>query len=163
MLITEDKIQGTNDLRFAKGLGRQATGNAIERAAKNIRGAEMAFMAPDQSLFPYIIFAAGCDFHPTETIAHRLEMMNYGVPNTTFEVTPSNVDIMPKLTGDLENKTCRKRFSGKSIASIFVKTHKWDQLPHGSSNWSVKERIVVCEWAMNQSMDQLFSIYGQSS
>ena len=48
--------------------------NAIERAAKNIRGSEMICMS--QNTFPYVIFASGCDFHNTETIASRLEMMN---------------------------------------------------------------------------------------
>lgn len=159
LLVTEDKIQGTNDLRFTKGLGRQATGNAIERAAKNIRGAEMAFLGPDQELFPYIVFAAGCDFHSSETIASRLEMMNYGVPNATFEVTPSNIDIAQRLTDRLTHMSCRKRFGGRAVASIFIKTHKWDEMPHGSSNWTVPERALVCDWAMKQSLDQLFTIY----
>jgi hypothetical protein len=163
LLVTEDKIQGTNDIRFAKELGRQATGNAIERAAKNIRGAEMAFLAPDQKLFPYIVFAAGCDFHSSETIASRLEMMNYGVPNAAFEVTPSNVEVTPRLIDRLEHMSCKKRFGGRAVASIFIKTHKWDEMPHGSSNWSTPERVLVCGWAMKQSMDQLFSTYRQSS
>ena len=163
LLITEDKIQGTNDLRSANGQARQATGNAIERAAKNIRGAEMAFLDPDQKLFPYVLFAAGCDFHSSETIAQRLEMMNYGIPNTTFEVTPSNVDIMSDLIDRIKPMSCKKRFGGRCVASVFIKAHKWDEMDHGASNWTPAERTIVCGWAMEQSMEQLFDIYGQSS
>jgi hypothetical protein len=35
-LIVEDKYQGTNDVRHSKGLGKQGTGNAIERVFKNL-------------------------------------------------------------------------------------------------------------------------------
>ena len=87
VFIGEDKVQGTNDSRHQEGLGRQATGNAIERAAKNIRGSEM--LCHHMSTFPYVIFASGCDFHHTETISKRLEMMNMGVPNHYIEVSPS--------------------------------------------------------------------------
>jgi len=39
ILIVEDKVQGTNDNLFKLGKKKQATGNAIERGGKNIRGA----------------------------------------------------------------------------------------------------------------------------
>jgi len=152
LLITEDKIQGTNDQRHAVGKGRQATGNAIERAAKNIRGMEMLFAGPDHPFFPYVVFAAGCDFHPSETIGQRLEMMNYGLPNFVFEVNKSNTDVLPQLQETLTLHNCKKRFDGKCTASIFVKTHKWNSAPHGCSNWSVEERYAVCEWAVDQTL-----------
>ena len=60
ILIAEDKVQGTNDTRHEQKLKKQSTGNAIERAAKNIRMAEMIFSQLD--FFPYAIFAAGCGF-----------------------------------------------------------------------------------------------------
>jgi len=131
ILITEDKCQGTNDILFSKDLPRQATGNAIERGAKNIRGAEMIFSK--YSFFPYVIFASGCDFHHTETISKRLEMMNMGMPNHYFEIKEINQDI------SLNTEINIKKINNFGIASIFVKAHKWDELPHGSSRWKYDE------------------------
>jgi hypothetical protein len=91
ILIVEDKLQGTNDIRLEKKLGRQSTGNAIERGAKNIRGAEMLFTG---DIFPYVLFASGCDFHSSETISKRIDMMNMGFPNHTIEIAPSTTDEM---------------------------------------------------------------------
>jgi hypothetical protein len=101
-LMTEDKIQGTNDILFEKNMKRQSSGNAIERGAKNIRGAEMVFSGRDD--FPYVLFAQGCDFHHSETISSRLVMMNMGTPNHYIEITPTvNIDssidaILPAIT-----------------------------------------------------------------
>lgn len=152
ILITEDKIQGTNDQRFAKGLGRQATGNAIERAAKNIRGMEMLFAGEDRLYFPYVIFAAGCDFHQSESIAQRLEMMNYGMPNFVFDVTSSSTNIMESLTQKLKTIDCKKKLDGKCVANIFIKTHRWNKATHGTSNWSEEERYAVCKWIIDQTL-----------
>lgn len=142
ILLSEMKVQGTNDLRLSKGLPRQALGNAIERASKNIRGAEMIF--DDLPVFPYVIFAAGCDFHPDETIASRFEMMNYGIQNKTIVVTEHKTrqDILEELRILVEGMDINKK-RNKSIASIFVKTHKWNQLPHGSSLWTEEEIFFV--------------------
>ena len=159
ILVTEDKIQGTNDSRFEQGFGRQATGNAIERAAKNIRGFEMIFIDPSIKYFPYIIFAAGCDFHSSESIAARLQMMNYGFPNISFEISKSNEMTMPRLDKELETHNCKKKLGGKCVASVFIKSHKWDEMSHGSSNWTTEERQKVCEWAVEQTVSELISIY----
>jgi hypothetical protein len=145
VFIGEDKVQGTNDSRRQEGLGRQATGNAIERAAKNIRGSEM--LCHHMTTFPYVIFASGCDFHHTETISKRLEMMNMAVPNHYMEVTPSSTSetLDPYIDQICDNIDVRK-MSGIGIASIFVKAHKWDKLNHGSSRWRKKEIIAFsCE------------------
>mgnify|MGYP001592015828 CR=1 FL=1 len=79
ILIVDDKVQGTNDNLFEQKKKKQASGNAVERAGKNIRGAEMLF--DKYEIFPCVIFASGCDFHSTETIAKRIEMLNMGIPN----------------------------------------------------------------------------------
>ena len=138
ILITEDKLQGTNDERLKENKSRQSTGNAIERGAKNIRGSEMIFAEYD--IFPYVIFAAGCDFHSSETIAKRLEMMNMGKSNYYIEVSKntSTDDISHKLSSILESVDICK-ICGKSIASIFVKAHKWDEMEKGSSMWTKEE------------------------
>ena len=159
ILVTEDKIQGTNDTRHEKGFTRQATGNAIERAAKNIRGFEMIFMDPTIKHFPYIIFAAGCDFHSSESIAARLQMMNYGLPNIAFEISNSDAMTIDKLNKTIDGLNCKKKLGGKCVASVFIKTHKWDEMPHGSSNWTTKERQRVCEWAAEQTVKELIEFY----
>lgn len=142
ILIVEDKVQGTNDKRYCENKARDSTGNAIERAAKNIRGAEMIFI--NQKIFPYVLFAAGCDFHKTESISKRIEMMNMGYPNHYINIdkktTPENIQTnMEKIVSDINiNKQC-----GGSIASIFIKAHKWDKMSHNSSLWKKEERVYI--------------------
>lgn len=143
ILIIEDKVQGTNDLLYANDKKRQATGNAIERSAKNIRGAEMLFSQYD--FFPYVIFASGCDFHSSETISARLEMMNFGFPNHYISVEPSDNEsnIYAKIQSIIPNISIKK-CCGKSVASIFVKAHKYNQMKHGSSKWTTDEYTFIC-------------------
>jgi hypothetical protein len=143
ILIIEDKVQGTNDTLHAAGKARQATGNAIERAAKNIRMSEMLFAG--RGIFPYVIFAAGCDFHPSETIAKRLEAMNFGVPNHSFALEPETTEEevaahMERILADIHIDN----IAGKSVASIFVKSHKYDKMEHGASCWTPAEMGVIC-------------------
>ena len=144
ILITEDKVQGTNDRLFAEGKKRQSTGNAIERCAKNIRMAEMLFT--DMTVFPYVIFAAGCDFHPTETIAKRLEALNYGFSNRTLVVEPAQTSkqLSDSFQDDVLGLIDIGLRRGKCVATIAVKAHKYDELPPGSSSWSKFERFLVC-------------------
>jgi len=157
LFIGEDKVQGTNDTRRAEGKPKQSTGNAIERAAKNIRGSEMICMG--QNTFPYVIFASGCDFHESETIAARLEMMNMGVPNHYFgvdkETSPDKLntrldEVLPAI--DVKKKC------GIGIASIFVKAHKWDELPHGSSRWRKKEIVELSCTVIDQTIADIQQI-----
>jgi hypothetical protein len=152
ILIVEDKVQGTNDNLFELNKKRQATGNAIERGAKNIRGAEMLFASLE--IFPYVLFASGCDFHTTETIAKRIEMMNMGRPNhyvniaktTTPEQVQASIDaIIPSI--DV------KKVSGKSCASVFVKAHKWDEMKHGSSLWKKEEQIQILKKVIDKVLE----------
>lgn len=144
ILITEDKVQGTNDLRFQDGLTRQATGNAIERGAKNMRGAEMLFAGQD--IFPYLIFASGCDFHTSETIAKRLEMMNFGYPNHYIEINQdtSCVGVDHAIDCILPQIKIRQ-VCGHKVASVFVKAHKWNMMKHGSSLWKKEEIVKICK------------------
>jgi len=142
ILIVEDKVQGTNDSLFQKGLKRQATGNAIERGAKNIRGAEMLFAG--LPYFSYALFASGCDFHSIETIAKRIEMMNMGIPNHYVEVSPSSTaesisTAVAAITPSIQ------LICGKSIASVFVKAHQWNEMPHASSRWKNEEIVQICK------------------
>jgi len=151
ILIVEDKVQGTNDKLYCQDKKRQSTGNAIERAAKNIRGAEMMFVGQD--IFPYVLFAAGCDFHITETISKRIEMMNMGYPNHYIniddKITPEKVQIdIEKIISEINiSKRC-----GRSIASVFIKAHKWDKMNHYSSLWKKEERVYI----MKNIIDKVF-------
>ena len=141
--IGEDKVQGTNDNLFAAGKPRQATGNAIERYFKNVRAEEM--MCANLSYFPSVVFASGCDFHHTETIAKRLEVGNYGVPNHYAEVTPDSDFGIQHIVDRLSvNKISTGIYSPfTAIASVCVKAHKWDQMPHNSSLWKPVEYLAV--------------------
>ena len=136
LLISEDKVQGTNDTRLAQALGRQATGNALERAAKNIRMAEMIFAGRD--VFSYALFASGCDMHETETISKRLEMMNMGFPNHYINVSPEGTTHVTSTPIRIN------KVNGQGIASMFVKGHKWDNMPHGASRWGPGEYASRC-------------------
>jgi hypothetical protein len=153
ILIVEDKLQGTNDIRLEKKLGRQSTGNAIERGAKNIRGAEMLFTG---NIFPYVLFVSGCDFHSSETIAKRIDMMNMGFPNHTIEISPSTTDEMihTSLLSLLPSIQIKK-ICGKCIASVFVKCHKWNELKHGTSLWKKDEQVLL----LKQIIDKLLETF----
>ena len=59
ILITEAKVQGTNVTRIERGLKKQGTGNALERATKNI--AEVRNFMIDENHFPYVLFGHGSD------------------------------------------------------------------------------------------------------
>jgi hypothetical protein len=144
ILIVEDKVQGTNDILHKQKKKRQSTGNAIERGAKNIRGAEMLFSGLD--IFPYVMFASGCDFHYSETISKRIEMMNMGVPNHYINIAPNKLPT--EIEQDIERLTEQvniNKVNNRSIASVFIKAHKWNEMPHGSSAWGKQEIITLCK------------------
>lgn len=151
VFIGEDKVQGTNDLRLAEGKKKQATGNAIERAAKNIRGSEM--LCAHMNAFPYVIFASGCDFHESETIAKRIEMMNLGYPNHYLGITPSTTcqDLDNGLDRMLSNTDVEKKM-GHGIASVYVKAHKWDEMKHGASRWRKKEILNISKRVIDKTL-----------
>ena len=158
ILIVEDKVQGTNDILFQQNKKRQATGNAIERGAKNIRGAEMLFA--DMDIFPYVLFASGCDFHSTETIAKRIEMMNMGYPNHYIGISPTTTAEQVQTAIDTIIPSIHiQKMLGKSIASVFVKAHKWNEMQHGSSAWKTDEQIRILKTIIDQvSLSSKFAL-----
>jgi len=154
ILIIEDKVQGTNDNLYVQNKKRQATGNAIERAAKNIRGAEMLFCELD--IFPYVMFASGCDFHSTETISKRIEMMNMGFPNHYIGLTPAATpELIDEMLDSILPEIDISKKCGKGIASVFVKAHKWDEMPHGSSLWKQPEIVKICKAVVDKVFTSL--------
>ena len=150
LYIGEDKVQGTNDKLYAAGKPRQATGNAIERYFKNVRAEEM--LCAHVPYFPSVVFASGCDFHSSETIAKRLEAGNYGTPNHYIEIqsfnTPDAVDTSMTLDTLVKNVSIRKQSRGAyapfaAVSTVCIKAHKWDDLPHNSSLWRPNEYFEV--------------------
>jgi hypothetical protein len=156
LLITEDKVQGSNDTRLAENKERQSTGNAIERGIKNIRGAEMLFA--NSSAFPYALFASGCDMHSSETISKRIEMGNMGFPNHYLGISPNTTDsqVQQCIDEDILPKINISKYQGRySIASVFVKAHKWDEMPHGTSLWKKHEIVKICNKIIDQAHEHL--------
>jgi len=83
ILIAEVKNQGTNDLRAAEGLPKQAKGNAIERLGKNLIGLRTALLR--ESIFPFVCFGYGCDFAADSSILDRVSTMAmFGRLNKTY-------------------------------------------------------------------------------
>lgn len=83
ILIAEVKNQGTNVLRAAEGLPKQAKGNVIERLGKNLIGLRAALMR--ESIFPFVCFGYGCDFAPDSSILDRVSTMAmFGKLNKTY-------------------------------------------------------------------------------
>lgn len=71
ILITEVKNQGTNDVRAAEGLKKQAMGNAIERLGKNVIG--FRAMMLDEGIIPFVCFGYGWDFQDGSSILDRVK------------------------------------------------------------------------------------------
>lgn len=156
LLIAEDKVQGTNDLRMSEHKNKQATGNAIERGAKNIRTCEM--LCAHLTYFPYLLFASGCDFHSSETISKRIEMMNMGTPNHYIELSPNTINEEVDLAVDkiVHTIDIRKKWGNKyCIATALVKAHKWDEMPHRASLWKKEEYVRICNKAIDKAIDEI--------
>jgi hypothetical protein len=119
-----------------------------------VRGAEMIFA--DSKVFPYVIFASGCDFHSTETISKRIDMMNMGIAphyinisnTTTQEQTQSIIDtIIPSININ--------KIQNIGVASVFIKAHKWDEMKHGSSKWNEEERLQILKKIIDRVISSL--------
>ena len=83
VLIAEKKNQGTNDLRVAEGMKKQAKGNAIERLGKNVIGFRTALLK--ESIFPFVCFGDGCDFADDSSIIDRVvTIAMFGKLNTEY-------------------------------------------------------------------------------
>lgn len=101
LVISEMKKQGTNDTNAEK----QAKGNAIERASKNIDEAKAYFI--NYKIFPYILFTFGCDFHKGSSIIDRITSANMYSPLNELYVRDHHL-------------------LGKR-ASLYVREAKWSQ------------------------------------
>lgn len=170
LYIGEDKVQGTNDKLHAAGKPRQATGNAIERYFKNVRAEEM--LCAHVPYFPSVVFASGCDFHSSETIAKRLEAGNYGTPNHYIEIRRYDddddeaVDNSMTLDTLLKNISIRKQSRGiyapfTSVATVCIKAHKWDELPHNTSLWRPNEYLEVSRQIVGMAIHEVIDLHSK--
>ena len=157
LLISEDKIQGTNDKRFKQNKKKQALGNGIERFAKNMNFCNLLC---NNGVFPYVLFASGCDFHHTESISNRLVQGNFGKKNHYIECkTYKNTnDYKEDLKCILEEIDIREELINKSLlkrATCCIKSHKYDEMEHGSSAWNKKEIKKILRTVLKQSINNL--------
>ena len=127
ILVSEAKKQGTNDVRFKKGLKIQSKGNGIERAPKN--ALEIWSYCKKYDFNPYVIFCCGCDFYDTSSINDRLDVM------TQYEPRGFNYSLFEK-DGEHPN-----------MVSIYIKSHHYTEEPNF---WTVDEIYeIMKEIAIN--------------
>lgn len=82
ILIAEQKKQGTNNEIIATKGKKQASGNAIERMGKNVIG--FRTWLKNESIFPYVCFGYGWDFHENSSILDRIiTIAEFGELNKT--------------------------------------------------------------------------------
>lgn len=84
ILISEAKRQGTNDLRQAEGLRKQAKGNAIERLGKNVIG--FRTWLSTENILPFVVFGEGVDFADDSSILDRVTTIAMFAPLNEIEV-----------------------------------------------------------------------------
>jgi hypothetical protein len=46
-----------------------------------------------------------------------------------------------------------KKICGKGIASVFVKTHKWNEMKHGSSLWKKDEQVLLLKQVIDKVLE----------
>jgi hypothetical protein len=149
-MIVEDKYQGTNDMRLSKGLPKQGLGNAIERVFKNLNASWHLFK--DLPISPYIVFVAGCDFHSSESIIHRIgPLSNFGKSPLVWEMKDENTfDV-----SDMTSKIDIKKDIDREFATFCVKTHKYDEFPCESSMWKDNERLEIMKHVASESLKEI--------
>jgi hypothetical protein len=107
-------------------------------------------------IFPYVLFASGCNFHSTETISKRIEMMNFGFPNNYIDITTetTNEQVNTNIRSIIESIDVKKRW-GKCVVSVFIKAHKWDEMGHSSSRWTKDEQIHILKKGIDSVYENL--------
>lgn len=79
LLVSELKVQGTNDIREEAGLGKQAIGNAIERVGKNCSFVRAICLT--EKIYPFTVFCSGCDFEEPFVQGKLTALMSGGTSN----------------------------------------------------------------------------------
>jgi type II restriction enzyme len=115
ILVSEQKRQGTNDIRLIEGKPKQSVGNAVERLGKNVNGLQILFQEED--IFPFIVFLQGCDFCDKET----------NIPDRVRTIA----GFQPLNTLNIYKKKGR-------AGSYFMRGHSMYEKP-GTSDWTNEE------------------------
>jgi len=122
--IFEDKYEGTADDVGNEGK-KWAGGSTIDRTFKNVNACKM--YCAGTGVFPYVVFAHGCNFHPKKKVSKRLEQGNWKYPNQVVIVTPDDDGTVQfeRLLETITPETVRPRgkFKNLEVASVFIKTH----------------------------------------
>ena len=46
-----------------------------------------------------------------------------------------------------------KKIGGKCIASVFVKSHKWNEMKHGASLWKKEEQVLLLKHVIDKVLE----------
>lgn len=143
--IFEDKYEGTADDVGNEGK-KWAGGSTIDRTFKNVNACKM--YCAGTGVFPYVVFAHGCNFHPKLHVHKRLEQGNHGFPNQMVIVTPDDdgTAAFERLLETITPETVRVRQTKDDklyVASVFIKTSAaHNKKPH---HWTVDELRAECK------------------
>jgi hypothetical protein len=142
--IFEDKYEGTAD-DVGKEDAKWAGGSTIDRTFKNVNACKM--YCAGTGVFPYVVFAHGCNFHPKLNVHKRLEQGNHGFPNQMVIVTPDDdgAASFERLLETITPESVRLqgKYNNMEVASIFIKTHAArNDEPH---YWTLKELRAECK------------------
>jgi hypothetical protein len=142
--IFEDKYEGTAD-DVGKEDAKWAGGSTIDRTFKNVNACKM--YCAGTGVFPYVVFAHGCNFHPKLNVHKRLEQGNHGFSNQMVIVTPDDdgTAAFERLLETITPETVRPlgKYGNLDVASIFIKTHAArNDEPH---YWTLKELRTECK------------------
>ncbi len=94
VLMSEAKHQGTNDARAEEGKKKQAMGNAVERAVKNVNECHNICASIGQSFVPYVIYCSGCDFAENSAIRDRLSGITENIGEIYITQKPQEYDSL---------------------------------------------------------------------
>ena len=83
-------------------------------------------------------------FISSESISGRILSANYGFPNHTIEISPKTIteETQANLTDILTKVSIHKK-QNLPIIQPFLKTHKYDEMRHNSSDWTKNERVRI--------------------
>jgi len=149
ILIAEAKVQGTNKGRIERGLPKQATGNALERATKNIAEAKNFML--DENHFPYVLFGHGDDLTEREIhvvtkeplaekatlrVGHKQTLFPQAIPD---RITSANYGLPTNQI--LVNNRWVTRSDGREImlqpASLFMRLDPWTNEEMFNVMWEI--------------------------
>ena len=137
ILVAEAKLQGSNKGRIEGGLEKQSTGNALERATKNI--AEVRNFMIDENHFPYVVFGHGEDLTEEDirVVTEGPRKPKAKLPEGTVTILKPNTipDRITSANYGLECNTIHvdnrwiKRSDGRETmlqpASLFMRYEPW--------------------------------------